>query len=44
MLAAGAEVMLIVGLHDRVQTLNAIYKGSDCKSTCELLEAIALAK
>ncbi|HEY9711120.1 MAG TPA: 3'-5' exonuclease, partial [Oculatellaceae cyanobacterium] len=40
MLSAGVEVMVIVGLHDRVQTLNAIYKGSKCKSTSDLLEAI----
>lgn len=41
MLADGVEVMVIVGLHDRVQTLNAIYKGSRCTNTGELQEAIA---
>jgi DNA helicase-2/ATP-dependent DNA helicase PcrA len=34
-------MMVIVGLHDRVQTLNAIYKGSHCTDTAELKEAIA---
>jgi len=37
----GVEVMVIVGLHDRVQTLNAIYKGSNCTNTSELKGAIA---
>jgi DNA helicase-2/ATP-dependent DNA helicase PcrA len=41
MIADGVEVMVIVGLHDRVQTLNAIYKGSNCTNTAELQEAIA---
>ena len=41
MIADGVEVMVIVGLHDRVQTLNAIYKGSNCTNTAELQDAIA---
>lgn len=41
MIADGVEVMLIVGLHDRVQTLNAIYKGSNCTNTGELKDALA---
>jgi superfamily I DNA/RNA helicase len=41
MKADDVEVMVIVGLHDRVQTLNAIYKGSNCTNTAELKEAIA---
>ncbi|HEY9632073.1 MAG TPA: UvrD-helicase domain-containing protein [Coleofasciculaceae cyanobacterium] len=41
MMADGVEVMVIVGLHDRVQTLNAIYKGSNCTNTAELQDAIA---
>jgi DNA helicase-2/ATP-dependent DNA helicase PcrA len=35
------EMMIIVGLHDRIQTLNAIYVGSQCVNTGELREAIA---
>ena len=41
MIADGVEIMVIVGLHDKVQTLNAIYKGSNCTSTSQLKEAIA---
>jgi len=41
MTADGVEIMVIVNLHDRVQTLNAIYKGSNCTNTGELKEAIA---
>jgi len=35
------ETMVIVGLHDRIQTLNAIYLGSKCVNTGELREALA---
>jgi DNA helicase-2/ATP-dependent DNA helicase PcrA len=41
MIADGIEVMVIVGLHDRVQTLNAIYKSSNCTNTAELQDAIS---
>ena len=41
MIADGVEVMVIVALHDKVQTLNAIYRGSNCTSTSQLKEAIA---
>jgi DNA helicase-2/ATP-dependent DNA helicase PcrA len=41
MIADGVEIMVIVGLHDKVQTLNAIYKGSNCTSTSQLKEAIS---
>ncbi|MBE9127471.1 MULTISPECIES: UvrD-helicase domain-containing protein [unclassified Coleofasciculus] len=41
LIADGVEVMVIVGLHDRVQTLNAIYKGGKCSNTAELQEAIS---
>jgi DNA helicase-2/ATP-dependent DNA helicase PcrA len=41
MKADDVPMMVIVGLHDRVQTLNAIYKGSHCTNTGELIEAIA---
>jgi superfamily I DNA/RNA helicase len=41
MMADGVEVMVIVGLHDRVQTLNAIYKGRACTNTAELQDEIA---
>jgi DNA helicase-2/ATP-dependent DNA helicase PcrA len=34
------ETMVIVGLHDRIQTLNAIYLGSKCENTGELREVI----
>jgi hypothetical protein len=45
MIADGVEVMVIVALHDRVQTLNAIYKGSNCTNTSELQDTItALSK
>lgn len=40
LIADGANVMVIVGLHDRVQTLNAIFSGSNCKDTIELKEII----
>lgn len=39
MIANGVEVMVIVGLHDRVQILNAIYKGSKSTNTAELQDA-----
>lgn len=35
------DIMVIVGLHDRIQTLNAIYRGSQCVNTGELRDAIA---
>jgi len=41
MIADDVDVMVIVNLHDRVKTLNAIYKGSNCTNTSELREAIA---
>ena len=34
------ETMVIVGLHDRIQTLNAVYVGSKCVNTGELRQAI----
>lgn len=41
MLADSMEMMVIVGLHDRVQTLNALYKVTKCTNTSELKEVIA---
>jgi len=40
MILDGVEVMVIVALHDRLQTLNAIYRGSKCTNTYELETAI----
>ncbi|MGK7874750.1 MAG: UvrD-helicase domain-containing protein [Xenococcaceae cyanobacterium] len=36
----GVHIMIIVGLHDRIQTLNAIYKGNNCTDTESLVRAI----
>lgn len=41
MLEDNVGMITIVGLHDRIQTLNAIYLGSKCVNTSELREAIA---
>jgi superfamily I DNA/RNA helicase len=41
MMSDEVKTMVIVGLHDRIQTLNAIYLGSKCVNTGELREAIA---
>jgi DNA helicase-2/ATP-dependent DNA helicase PcrA len=40
MKADEVPIMVIVGLHDRIQTLNAIYEGGNCTNTAELKEAI----
>ena len=40
MMEDNVETMAIVGLHDRIQTLNAIYLGSKCVNTGELREVI----